>query len=46
MTETLEDLKKKLTNWKDNIEAKGLCVNSIKPNLYAVNTIRQPSQIM
>ena len=27
MVETLEDLKKKLTIWKDNIEAKGLRVN-------------------
>ena len=27
MAETLEDLKKKLTIWKDNIEAKGLLVN-------------------
>ena len=33
MAETLEDLKKKLTIWKDNIEAKGLHVNVNKTKL-------------
>ena len=33
MAETLEDLKKKLTIWKDNIEAKGLRVNVNKTKL-------------
>ena len=33
MAETLEDLKKKLTVWKDNIEAKGLQVNVHKTKL-------------
>ena len=33
MAETLEDLKKKLTIWKDNIEAKGLQVNVNKTKL-------------
>ena len=33
MAETLEDLKKKLTIWKDNIEAKGLWVNINKKKL-------------
>ena len=28
MAETLHDLKKKLTIWKDNVNAKGLCVNA------------------
>ena len=33
MAETLENLKKKLANWKDNIKAKGLRVNFIKTKL-------------
>ena len=33
MVETLEDLKKKLTIWKDNVEAKGLRVNVNKTKL-------------
>ena len=33
MGETLEDLKKKLTIWKDNIEAKRLHVNVNKTKL-------------
>ena len=33
MAETLEDLKKKLTIWKDNIEVKGLWANVIKTKL-------------
>ena len=33
MSETLEDLKNKLTIWKDNIEAKGLRVNDNKTKL-------------
>ena len=33
MAETLEDLKKKLTIWKDNVEAKGLHVNVNKTQL-------------
>ena len=33
MAETLEDLKKKLTIWKDNIKAKGLWVNVKKTKL-------------
>ena len=41
MAETLEDLKKKLTIWKDNIKAKGSGSMSRKQSLYAANTIRQ-----
>ena len=41
MAETLEDLKKKLTIWKDNIKAKGFGSMSRKQSLYAANTIRQ-----
>ena len=33
MAETLENLKKKLTNWKENIKAKGLLVNVSKTKL-------------
>ena len=47
MTETLEDLKKKLTIWKDNIEAKWFRVNINKTKLvHAANTIRHRSQIL
>ena len=41
VAETLEDLKKKLKIWKNNIEAKGLRSMSIKQSLYAANTICQ-----
>ena len=41
VAETLEDLKKKLKIWKNNIEAKGLRSVSIKQSLYAANTICQ-----
>ena len=33
MAETLENLKKKLTNWKENIKAKGLLLNVNKTKL-------------
>ena len=46
MTETLVDLKKKLTIWKDNIEANVSVSTTIKQNLYAADTICQSSQIL
>ena len=46
MAETLEDLKKKLTIWKDNIEANVSVSTTIKQNLYAADTICQSSQIL
>ena len=46
MAEILEDLKKKLTIWKDNIEANVSVSTTIKQNLYAADTICQSSQIL
>ena len=46
MAETLEDLKKKLTIWKDNTEAKGLCVNINTTKLVSSKHNSSVSQIL
>ena len=41
MSETLEDLKEKLTIWKNNIEGKGLRVNVEKKKFSVVDTTQK-----